>query len=89
MNILAYSHAVPQPGMTKSYYKTDHQRFSAAWHAGHCTVEHCEWCDYLCDSGSIVSCDGCGHVHHTDWEGWVPQEVAGDGSVAVVCPECS
>lgn len=85
---IAYSPAVPQPGMAKSYYKTDHQRFEAAWHAAHCTVETCEWCESLVEQGLVIACDECGHVHHTDWLGWTGT-VDGDGRCTVLCPECA
>ena len=86
-NILAYSNASPQPGMAKSYYKTDNQRFNAAWHAAHCRDKNCEYCQFLCEDGLIISCDRCSNVHHTDWLGW-SGKVDSEGRVFVLCPEC-
>ena len=87
-NILAYSNDSPQPGMEKSFYKSDNQRFKAAWHASHCTDENCEYCQFLCDDGLVIACDECGNVHHTDWLGW-NGKVDAEGKVTVLCPECS
>jgi hypothetical protein len=84
---IAYSHEVPQPEMAKSYYKSDHQRYQAAVHAAHCITENCEWCRSLCDQGLIISCDQCGHVHHTDWLGW-QGTLDNEGRCTVLCPEC-
>ncbi len=84
---IAYSDDVPQPGMAKSHYKSDHQRYRAAWHAAHCLIEDCEWCQALCDDGLVIACDGCGHVHHTDWLGWT-RDVDDVGRCSVLCPEC-
>lgn len=84
---IACSHAVPQPGMAKSHYKSDHQRYQSAWHAALCQIEDCEWCQILCDEGLVISCDGCGRVHHTDWLGW-GGAVDGKGRCTVLCPEC-
>ena len=84
---IAYSDAVPQPGMAKSHYKSDYQRYQAAWHAAHCRVDACEWCQSLCDQGLVICCDSCGHVHHTDWLGW-DGEIDELGRCTVLCPEC-
>lgn len=84
---IAYSHDVPQPGMAKSHHKSDAERYAAAWHAAHCRVEDCDLCQSLCDHGSVISCDDCGRVHHTDWLGWAGA-VDGEGRCAVWCPEC-
>lgn len=84
---LAYSHAVPQPGMAASQYKSDHQRYHAAWHAANCQIENCEWCKSLCDQGLVIACDECGRVHHTDWLGW-SGDADDDKRCTVLCPEC-
>lgn len=84
---IAYFPGSPQPGMEKSFYKDDCSRFAAAWHAAHCRDEDCERCQSLCDEGLVISCDGCGHVHHTDWLGW-DGEADGRGCCFVFCPEC-
>jgi hypothetical protein len=84
---IAYSDAVPQPGMQPSHYVSDYERFAAAWHAAHCTVEDCDRCRYLCDEGLVVGCDECSKVHHTDWLGW-DGTLGDDGCVVVRCPEC-
>ena len=84
---LAFSPAVPQPGMAKNQYKSDNQRFKAAWHVAHCTTENCENCQQLCDHGLIISCDECGNVHHTDWLGW-SGTVDDKRNCTVLCPEC-
>jgi len=36
---LAYSNENPQPGMLQSFYKSDNDRFKAAWHVAHCRDE--------------------------------------------------
>ena len=84
---IAYSHARPQPEMARSYYIPDADKFSDAWHAAHCRVPDCDRCQSLCDTGAVISCDECGHVHHTDWLGWTGTET-GDGGIIVLCPEC-
>lgn len=84
---IAYSHDVPQPVITPNYYRSDNIRYSAAWHAGHCTVEDCDWCNQLCEDGYIISCDDCGNVHHTDWQGW-HRIIGANGGCSVYCPEC-
>lgn len=78
---------VPRVGMRYSYYKTDNERFQAAWHAAHCWIENCEYCEFLCEQGLVISCDACGRVHHTDWLGW-KGELHGD-QCTVLCPECA
>lgn len=74
--------------MAKSYYKSDELRYFSAWHAAHCRVEDCPRCDYLCDQGLVISCDGCSRVHHTDWLGWNGQ-VDQHGRCTVLCQECA
>jgi hypothetical protein len=84
---IAYSHETPQPKMNVGYYERESEKWDNAWHAAHCMIEDCVRCSRLCDCGVIISCDDCGRVHHTDWQGWVGQE---DGDkVFVYCPECS
>lgn len=39
-------------------------------HAAFCEKNNCEYCEFLCNSGIIISCDECGYIHHTDWKGW-------------------
>lgn len=85
---IAYCPTTPQPGMAPNYYKSDYQRYAAAWHAAHCRIPDCEWCKSLCDQGLIISCDQCGHVHHTDWLGWNGQ-LDDSGRCFVFCPECN
>lgn len=85
--MLAYSPDTPQPGMAYSRYKNDHDRFNAAWHVAHCTIEYCEYCTMLCDEGLIISCDSCGNTHHTDWLGWTGS-VNEQQQCLVYCPEC-
>ena len=84
---LAGSAALTCYGMAYDYYKSDYQRFAAAWHAARCRSESCVRCDVLCQEGLVISCDGCGRVHHTDWLGW-DREMHANGSVTVLCPEC-
>lgn len=84
---IAYSYAVPQPGMAPDHYKSDHQRYQAAWHVAHCCDDECEHCQSLCDEGLVISCDECGHVHHTDWLGWIG-DIDAEGCCRVLCPEC-
>lgn len=85
---IAYSYAVPQPGLAPSHHKSDYQRYQAAWHAAHCHVEECDWCQHLCAEGLVIACDDCGCVHHTDWLGW-EGEVDAAGRCTVLCPDCS
>jgi hypothetical protein len=84
---LAYSHDGQKPGMMYRRDRTDSDRFLAAWHVANCQVEECEQCSFLAHEGQVISCDKCGHVHHTDWLGWTGS-VDGDGTVTVLCPEC-
>lgn len=74
--------------MAPDYHKSDQERFESAWHAAHCLIENCEECQSLCDEGLVISCCGCGHVHHTDWLGW-SGEIDENGGCTVLCPECA
>lgn len=84
---IAYALEGPQPGMAPSHRKSDAERYESAWHAAHCTSDICNRCDELCRLGLVISCDGCGHVHHTDWLGW-RGHADEKGQCSVFCPEC-
>lgn len=84
---IAYALEGPQPGMAPSHRKSDAERYESAWHAAHCTADECDHCHALCRLGLVISCDGCGHVHHTDWLGWCGH-VDEKGQCSVLCPEC-
>jgi hypothetical protein len=76
-----------KPIMSYHPYKSDYERMESVIHAEKCKMDECEYCRSLCDSGAIISCDGCGFIHHTDWLGWTG-EVNNKGQCSVFCPEC-
>lgn len=48
-------------------YQLYSQKAKAVTHAVRCKEENSEYCNFLCDSGKIISCNGCNYIHHTDW----------------------
>jgi len=64
-------------------YQLYSQKARIVAHAVRCKDENCEYCDFLCNSGIIISCDECGYIHHTDWIEW---EMSEDNFI--FCPTC-